>query len=447
MTAEEEEELVPQLRFPAGYHFLPSDEELLDVYLRAKIDGREPPLDVFMDVDILDWDPAELVEKRKAYGEGRYFFFTKRTECPANKNGEPRRKLNNLRASWKATGRLGIIERSRTCETIGTRRILTYHTKGVSHDKWSMNEYVLRGREGLDQWVLCTIQEKLHWEAKSSKGTANKMAEDTSSEGKTAAAGARKVRKTKRQKKEKMDPSHPPKNQEQLQQPQQKQETTPDVFSEPPPMFTSDHHALNEEEIMELDETTQMIQVVVQQEHPYGDQHYLDAPAPKETTYEGPGEPPLKPHHQQDYHAWLEEQQHQELEDPFPVQHQFDPFNTMIFQGHTDQEPTPGWWQQHQPSYIDNYQFFLPANGMEHASGYQLPHQQTLYPLGTPGSHGDFKPTSQYELQFPPDHAKPNEQQTSPDSVLSACQHCQLTSADKVACSLCGCGGFNSEMK
>lgn len=58
---EEVEELVPQLRFPAGYHFLPTDEELLDVYLRAKIDGREPPLDVFMDVDILDWHPALLL--------------------------------------------------------------------------------------------------------------------------------------------------------------------------------------------------------------------------------------------------------------------------------------------------------------------------------------------------------------------------------------------------
>ncbi|KAF7105470.1 hypothetical protein CFC21_106279 [Triticum aestivum] len=447
MIAKEEKELVPQLRFPAGYHFRPTDEELLDVYLRAKIDGREPPLDVFMDVDILDWDPAELVEKRKAYGEGRYFF-TKRTECPANKNGEPRRKLYKVKASWKATGCPGIIYRSATGEKIGTKRILTYYSGGVECDKWSMNEYVMTGRAGLDQWILCTIQEKLHWEAKSSKHAAGKMAEDTSSKGKTVATGARKVPKTKRQKKEKMDPSQPHKTQEQLQQPQQKQETTPDVFSEPPTMFTSDHHALHEEEIMEQDFTTKMIQVVVQQEHPYGDQHYLDAPAPQETTYEGPGEPPLKPHHQHGYHAWLEEQQHQELEDPFSVQHQFDPFNTMIFQGHTGQEPTPGWWQQHQPSYIDNYhQFFLPANGMEHASGCQLPHQQTLYPLGTPGSHGDFKPTSQHELQFPLDPAKPNEQQTSPDSVLGVCQHCQLTSADKVACSLCCCGGFNSEMK
>lgn len=146
---EDEEELVPQLRFPAGYHFLPTDEELLDVYLRAKIDGREPPLDVFMDVDILDWHPALLLEKRKAYGEGRYFFFVKRTECPANKNGKPRRRLYNVKASWKATGCLGIITRSGTVEKIGTRRILTYDSNGVDHDKWSMNEYVLDGKAGV----------------------------------------------------------------------------------------------------------------------------------------------------------------------------------------------------------------------------------------------------------------------------------------------------------
>uniref|UniRef100_A0A8I6Z9A6 NAC domain-containing protein n=1 Tax=Hordeum vulgare subsp. vulgare TaxID=112509 RepID=A0A8I6Z9A6_HORVV len=430
-----EEELVPQLRFPAGYHFRPTDEELLDVYLRAKIDGREPPLDVFMDVNILDWDPDELVEKRKAYGEGRYFFFTKRTEFPANKNLEPRRKLNNVKASWKATGRPGIIKHTKTRETIGTRRILTYETKGGHRDRWSMNEFILKGREGLDQWVLCTIQEKQNW-AKSIKRAAGKMEEHTSSAGKMAARGTRKGRNTKRHKMEKTDPSQPHKT-------QQQQETTPDVSSQPPPLLTSRHHALHEE-IMALDGTTPMIQVVVQQEHPYGDQHYLDAPAPQETACGAPGELPLNPQHQQGYlQAGLEEQQHLKFENPFPVHHQLDPFNTMIFQDHTDQEPMLGWWQQHL-GYTDHSLFFPLAGGMEHASECQLSHQQTLDPFGTPSFHGDFIPTPDHELQFQPDPEKASEQQTSPDSVLCACQHGQLKQhgAVKVTCFLCGGGGF-----
>lgn len=183
-----------------------------------------------------------------------------------------------------------------------------------------------------------------------------------------------------------------------------------------------------------------MVQVVVTQEYPYGYQHYLDAPAPQETTYEGHGEPPL---------MLLEEQHHLEFEgmglDPILIHDHFDPFNNMFFQSHRDQEPMPEWWQQ-QPS---STEFFPLASGMEDANGYLLSHQQTLDPLGTLCSHGDFIPTSQHELQFPPDPAEPSEQQTSPDTVLSACQHGQQKQhgADKVRCSLCGGGGSNSRMK
>jgi hypothetical protein len=54
-------QLVPQLRFPPGYHFLPTELELVDVYLRRKIEGRKLPLDVFMDVNLLEREPAELI--------------------------------------------------------------------------------------------------------------------------------------------------------------------------------------------------------------------------------------------------------------------------------------------------------------------------------------------------------------------------------------------------
>lgn len=53
-------ELVPHLRFPPGYHFLPSEEELIDVYLRAKIEGRNLPLHV---VNLLHREPGKVVGK------------------------------------------------------------------------------------------------------------------------------------------------------------------------------------------------------------------------------------------------------------------------------------------------------------------------------------------------------------------------------------------------
>lgn len=63
------------------------------------------------------------------------------------------------------------------------------------------------------------------------------------------------------------------------------------------------------------------------------------------------------------------------------------------------------------------HRFFPPVSGMKHASEYQLPHQQIVDPLGKPEFYGDFIPTSQHELQFSQDPAKPSEQQTSPNTM------------------------------
>jgi hypothetical protein len=61
---EEHHELAPQLQFPPGYHFVPTELELLG-YLRGKIEGQEHPLAVVNEVAILDWQPGSLVGKQK----------------------------------------------------------------------------------------------------------------------------------------------------------------------------------------------------------------------------------------------------------------------------------------------------------------------------------------------------------------------------------------------
>jgi hypothetical protein len=57
----EKHELVPELRFPPGFHFQPTELTLVDFYLRAKIEGRELPIHVINEVDLLKWQPGELV--------------------------------------------------------------------------------------------------------------------------------------------------------------------------------------------------------------------------------------------------------------------------------------------------------------------------------------------------------------------------------------------------
>ena len=61
-------ELVRQLQFPPGYHFVPTEAELVDVYLRGKIEGREPPLNVVNEVAVLEWQPGSLVGKQTRPG-------------------------------------------------------------------------------------------------------------------------------------------------------------------------------------------------------------------------------------------------------------------------------------------------------------------------------------------------------------------------------------------
>ncbi|CAM0874344.1 unnamed protein product [Alopecurus aequalis] len=358
-SKEEKHELVPQLRFAPGYHFVPTDMELLDVYLRRKIQGLKLPLDIFMDVKFLEWEPDKLIAKRKAYGEGRYFFFTVREESQTNKVGQPRRKLRagGVAASWKATGSVLEIHRPGTKEVVGTRRMLTYHTGRRKEDKYSMKEYVLEGSQ-MSQWILCTIQEKQHWKANedenasSGKDKKRKIGTETCVKPKT----------TKRKKK--TDTSQPQETQQQEQQ-----EVTPDISSDPPPLLAHehvDHHQdLQEEDAMPFEETSPMSQVAAPHEYPDG---YLDASTQQETTT---WETPLMTRQQQCYQASVEEQQFDALGPQYMLEHplsSMDQFHPpyLMFQHYQEQQqhctyellssfwPDPGQPLQNAYPYSDN---------------------------------------------------------------------------------------------
>ncbi|RLN28995.1 hypothetical protein C2845_PM05G28090 [Panicum miliaceum] len=175
----EPHELVRQLQFPPGYHFVPTEAELVDVYLRGKIEGREPPLDVVNEVAVLDWQPGSLVEAYKGYGENKWYFFTVREPSSSNKEEEPNRKVRvpGVKATWKATGSLvpisveggerqeeepGAVGRKEKV-VVGTKRVLIYQSSDAEEDgKWSMHEYILKGHAKIEQYALCSIQWKQH---------------------------------------------------------------------------------------------------------------------------------------------------------------------------------------------------------------------------------------------------------------------------------------------
>ncbi|KAK9103197.1 hypothetical protein Sjap_020451 [Stephania japonica] len=89
---------------PPGFRFHPTDEELVDYYLRKKIASRRIDLDVIKDVDLYKIEPWDLQEKCKIGTEEQndwYFFSHKDKKYPTG----TRTNRATTAGFWKATGR------------------------------------------------------------------------------------------------------------------------------------------------------------------------------------------------------------------------------------------------------------------------------------------------------------------------------------------------------
>ncbi|KAJ7003008.1 uncharacterized protein [Populus alba] len=128
-----------------GFRFHPTEEELVEFYLRRKVEGKRFNVELITFLDLYRYDPWEL-PALAAIGEKEWFFYVPRDR--KYRNGD---RPNRVTTSgyWKATGADRMI-RTESSRSIGLKKTLVFYSgkapKGI-RTSWIMNEYRLPHHE------------------------------------------------------------------------------------------------------------------------------------------------------------------------------------------------------------------------------------------------------------------------------------------------------------
>ncbi|CAN8285997.1 unnamed protein product [Cochlearia groenlandica] len=132
-----------QSQVPPGFRFHPTEEELLQYYLRKKVNSIKIDLDVIRDIDLNKlepWDIQEMCKIGTTPQNDWYFFSHKDKKYPTG----TRTNRATTAGFWKATGRDKIIYSNG--RRIGMRKTLVFYKGRAPHGQksdWIMHEYRL----------------------------------------------------------------------------------------------------------------------------------------------------------------------------------------------------------------------------------------------------------------------------------------------------------------
>ncbi|PKA57973.1 NAC domain-containing protein 74 [Apostasia shenzhenica] len=144
---------------PPGFRFHPTDEELVNYYLKRKIHGLKIELDIIPEVDLYKCEPWELADKSflPSRDPEWYFFGPRDRKYP---NGFRTNRATRA-GYWKSTGKDRRVNSQN--RAIGMKKTLVYYRgrapQGIRTD-WVMHEYRLDDKECED---TMGIQKNVVW--------------------------------------------------------------------------------------------------------------------------------------------------------------------------------------------------------------------------------------------------------------------------------------------